>query len=139
MPRKADDRPRPPQDEDEEARTQRRDRLERSGDPSAFEKSWHGTDGASGHGSYVGEDLGRDTRESDAPEVTGRTPYVGTRMGDWDEGERTSGDASEERGKHASSYGDDQTTAGGTSPQPKPLARRSAGSGRRRADRRKPR
>jgi hypothetical protein len=133
MPRKVDDHPRFPQDENEEARDQRRDRLERSGNPSAFEKSWHGTDGASGHGAYVGEDLGRDTREGDAPEVKGRTPYVGTRMGDWDEGERTSGDSSEERGKYANS---DETSARETSSRPPPLPRRSAGSERRRTDRR---
>jgi hypothetical protein len=77
--------------ESEENLRQRQDRDEREGHAEGIDKAWRGPDGASGHGAYVGENYGRDMRESDAPGVTRREPYVGTRMGDWDEGQQTEG------------------------------------------------
>lgn len=70
---------------------QQEDREEREGHAEGIDKAWRGPDEASGHGAYVGENFGRDTRESDAPETPKREPYVGTRMGDWDEGAPTEG------------------------------------------------
>ena len=86
--------------ESDEQRRQKTDRAEREGNPEGLDKSWHGPDEASGHGSYVGRDFGRDARESDAPGVTPRSSYVGTRMGDWDEGEATAGSESLPRRSH---------------------------------------
>jgi hypothetical protein len=91
-------RTQPPESEEQSRRKQ--DREERQGDPEGLDKSWHGPDEASGHGSYVGRDFGRDTRESNAPDVTPRSSYVGTRMGDWDEGEATAGSESLPRRSH---------------------------------------
>jgi hypothetical protein len=108
---------------------QTRDRREREGDPRGIDKSWHGTDEASGHGAYVGPDFGRDARESDAPSVPTRAPYFATRMGDWDEGEQNDAAAAEERGRHATADDD------GPGAAVRPLPRRSAGSARRRRDR----
>jgi hypothetical protein len=112
----------------------RRDRGLRKGNPAGFEKSLRGPEDPP-HGAYVEKPV--PLQDPSARRVGAkRKPYVGTRMGDWDETGRPAGSVAAERAQHASSCGDDQDGGGGACPTA-PKATRSQQPVRKR--KRKPR